>query len=324
MSPQKALITGGAGFVGSALTRLLAAKGWDVLVYDQLRPGKVEFLPTDAPNVQLVQADILDEARLTDVLREFAPAVVFHLAAIHYIPYCNAHPLETMRINVEGSEAVFRACRATNIPRVVFASTAAVYPPQAGPLHESIPAAPMDIYGYTKLFGEQLAEWHQQQTRNTVAIARLFNVYGPRETSPHLIPQLLEQLVDGLEELQVGNLEPKRDYVYVDDIARGLYELAVVPVAEPNTLLRANIGTGREYSVREVLDALQQVTGRTLRIIQDPARMRPSDRPNLQSDPTTLRELVGWAPDTDFVEGLRRLYAWEMEQRNATKTPVSA
>ena len=323
MSERKALITGGAGFVGSALTRLLDAKGWEVLVYDSLRPGKREFLPADRPNVTLEVGDILDEARLTEVLKAAQPEVVFHLAAIHYIPYCNAHPLETMRVNVEGTEAVLRACRAAGIPRVVFASTAAVYPAQAGPLHESITPAPLDIYGYTKLFGEQLAEWHQRQTGTTVAIARLFNVYGPRETSPHLIPQLLEQLVEGIEELQVGNLEPKRDYVYVDDIARGLYELGVLAVQNPNTLLRANIGTGREYAVHEVLEALQQITGRRIKIVQDPARMRPSDRPNLQSDPTTLRELVGWAPDTDFTAGLADLYRWAMEQREAEARLVS-
>lgn len=317
MTTRKALITGGAGFVGSALTRLLAAHDWDVLVYDSLNPGKRAFLPEDAPNVTLEVGDILDEPSLTRVLQGFAPEVVFHLAAIHYIPYCNAHPLETIRVNVEGTEAVFRACRAAGVPRVVFASTAAVYPARPGPLHESLPPGPLDIYGYTKLFGEQLAEWHQKQTGSTVAIARLFNVYGPRETNPHLISQLLEQLVEGSDELLVGNVGPKRDYVYVDDIARGIYELGTVAVADKNTLLCANIGTGREFSVGEVLEALQEITGRRVTVVQDAARMRASDRPNLQSDPSTLRGLVGWAPDTDFRVGLAELYRWSLEQREA-------
>lgn len=314
MSNRKAVITGGAGFVGSALTHLLAAQQWDVLVYDSLKPGKREFLPLDQPNVQLEVGDILDEAHLTNVLREFQPEVVFHLAAIHYIPYCNAHPLETIRVNVEGTESVFRACRATKIPRVVFTSTAAVYPAQAGPLSESIPPTPLDIYGYTKLFGEHLAEWHQQQTGATVAIARLFNVYGPRETSPHLIPQLLEQFAVGVNQLLVGNLEPKRDYVYVEDVARSLFQLGTLVVSNPNTLLRANVGTGNEYSVRDVLNMLQEISGHPINIVQDPARMRPSDRPNLQSDPSALRALIGWAPDKDFRTGLVELYRWTIDQ----------
>jgi UDP-glucose 4-epimerase len=318
MELRRALVTGGAGFVGSALVRLLADNDWQVTVYDALKPGKVEFLPKDAPHVELVVGDILDEANLTQVLADVAPEVVFHLAAIHYIPYCNAHPLEAIRVNVEGTESVFRACRAAKIPRVVFASTAAVYPAQSGPLSIDLTPGPLDIYGYTKLFGEQLAEWHQQQTKSTTVIARLFNVYGPRETSPHLIPQLLEQLVQGVERIQVGNLEPKRDYVYVDDIARSLYELAILKLENPDILLRANICTGKEYSVREVLDALQQITGRTIEIVQDPTRMRPSDRPNLQGDTTALRTLIGWAPDTDFHEGLAGLLEWTLQQQSVS------
>ena len=316
----RAVVTGGAGFVGSALVRLLLANGWEVTVYDKLNPGRRDYLPDNQANLTLEVGDILDEVHFTDTLRQVRPLVVFHLAAIHYIPYCNAHPLETIRVNVEGTESVLRGCRAVETPRVVFASTAAVYPAQAGPLHEAIPPGPLDIYGYTKLFGEHLVESHQRETQRTAVIARLFNVYGPRETSPHLIPQLLDQFIEGITELQVGNLEPKRDYVYVDDVARSLYELAVLPV-ETNTLLRANVGTGIERSVREVIDALLKISQRDVQIVQDPARVRASDRPNLQSDPSRLRSLVGWAPDTDFYQGLSGLLEWTLARRD-TQTGV--
>jgi UDP-glucose 4-epimerase len=311
----KAVVTGGAGFVGSALVRLLLAKGWEVTVYDKLNPGRRDYLPDGQPKLSLEVGDILDEVQITETLRRVQPSVVFHLAAIHYIPYCNAHPLETIRVNVEGTESVLRACRAAETPRVVFASTAAVYPAQAGPLSETMTPGPLDIYGYTKLFGEYLVESHQRETKRTAAIARLFNVYGPRETSPHLIPQLLEQFIEGISELQVGNLEPKRDYVYVDDVARSLYELAVLP-CETNTLLRSNVGTGTERSVREVIDALLAISKREVQIVQDPARVRASDRPNLQCDPTRLRSLIGWAPDTDFYQGLAGLLEWTLARRD--------
>lgn len=316
MTTRKAFVTGGAGFVGSSLVRRLSNNGWQVRVYDALKPGKQEFLPKDAPNIELYHGDILDEARVAQAVAEFAPEVVFHLAAIHYIPYCNAYPLETMRVNVEGTESVLRACRAAAIPRVVFASTAAVYPAHAGPLHEAMPPEPLDIYGYTKLFGEQLVEWHQRQTKCSAVIARLFNVYGPRETSPHLIPQLLEQVVQGAEELLVGNIEPKRDYVYVDDVARSLYDLAEAAGSHPGQLLRSNVGTGKEYSVREVLALLQEITGNEVSIVQDPARMRPSDRSNLCADTSTLRSLIGWAPSTDFRQGLRGLLEWTVSHKD--------
>lgn len=307
---RRALVTGGAGFIGSSLVRHLLAHGWAVTVYDKLNPGRRDFLPDD-PNVELVVADILDEQAFSAALDGAKAEIVFHLAAIHYIPYCNAHPQEAMRTNVDGTEAVFRLSKAAGVPRVVFCSTAAVYPSATGPLHEvKTPTAPLDIYGFTKWFGEELADWMARDGETRFAVGRLFNVYGPRETSPHLIPALLKQMIEGLNTLKVGNLEPKRDYIYVEDMARALYELGVLPDwgrAEP---IRANLGTGTEHSVREVMTGLAAVSGVDLTLEQDPARMRASDRPNLLADVSTLRSLVGWTPETDFRTGLEKLYAW--------------
>ena len=305
---RRALVTGGAGFIGSQLMRQLVGEGWGAVAYDSLKPGRRDFLPEGA---ELMVGDILDEATFGAALERSRPDVVFHLAAIHYIPYCNAHPQEAMRVNVDGTEAVFRKCVEAKVPRVVFASTAAVYPAHDGSLSEqSTSPAPLDIYGFTKLFGEQLAEWMHGQGDTSFAIARIFNVYGPRETSPHLIPALLKQMIGGLNEIKVGNIEPKRDYVYVDDMARGLYGLGALPLGRTATPHRANICTGQEHSVHEVLQGLQQVTGRDLTVTQDPARMRASDRPHLLGDNTRLRDLLGWAPDTHFLDGLARLTRW--------------
>ena len=307
---RRALVTGGAGFIGSALVRRLLAEGWAVTVYDKLNPGRRDFLPDDA-NVELIVADILDETAFAAALESRKPEAVFHLAAIHYIPYCNAHPQEAMRTNVDGTEAVFRLCKAANVPRIVFASSAAVYPSAAGPLHEvRTPPAPLDIYGFTKWFGEELADWMSKDGDTRFAIARLFNVYGPRETSPHLIPALLKQMIEGLNTLKVGNLEPKRDYIYVDDMARGLYELGVLADWGRQEPIRANLGTGQEHSVRDVMTGLAAVSGVDLTLEQDPARMRASDRPNLLADVSTLRSLVGWTPQTEFHAGLEALYTW--------------
>lgn len=310
---RRALVTGGAGFIGSQLMRQLIGEGWSAVAYDALKPGRRDFLPEGA---ELVVGDILDETAFGAALERWRPDVVFHLAAIHYIPYCNDHPQEAMRVNVDGTEAVFRKCVEAKTPRVVFASTAAVYPAHDGPLVEDVtPATPLDIYGFTKLFGEQLAEWMHGQGETTFAIARIFNVYGPRETSPHLIPALLKQMTEGLNEIKVGNIEPKRDYGFVEDMARGLFGLGALPLDRTPTPHRANICTGREHSVREVLEGLQHVTGRTLTLMQDPARMRASDRPHLLGDNTRLRGLLGWAPDTDFIDGLSQLTRWAEAHR---------
>jgi UDP-glucose 4-epimerase len=310
MVERTVVVTGGAGFIGSALVRALLRDDWKVIVYDSLNPGRADFLP-ESDDVHLVQGNILDEAAFGALLDAHKPEIVFHLAAIHYIPYCNAHPQDAMNTNVDGTEVVFRLSRAAGVRRVVFASTAAVYPPHTGPLSETLtPAAPMDIYGYTKWFGEQLADWMGRQGGTEFVLARFFNAYGPRETSPHLIPSVLKQIIEGQTTISVGNIEPKRDYVFVDDLAKCLTLLGAIPVPSETGVVRANIGTGSEYSVRDVLETLRSATGAALEIRQDPSRMRASDRPNLLADTQQLKSLIGWTPDTPFFDGMRGLVEW--------------
>lgn len=306
---SRALVTGGAGFVGSALVRMLLAANFTVTVYDWLKPGRADYVPE---GVELIVADIRDEESFRKAVEKTEPDIVFHLAAMHYIPDCDRDPQQAMRVNAEGTEVVIRVADQLKVPRVVFCSTAAVYPPLDVPLSEAaVPPGPMDIYGYTKVFGEDLIRWRQKKSETKFAIARLFNVYGPRETSPHLIPAILKQMIAGVDSIKVGNIEPKRDYVYVDDIAMGLFKLGTTEF--PQTCewpVCANLSTGHEHSVREVLEALQVVTGRSLTLEQDPSRMRASDRPHLCGDNSHLRELVGWAPDRSFMDGLKDLVVW--------------
>ena len=312
MAVRSAIVTGGAGFVGSALARALIADGFSVTAYDSLRTGREEFLP---PGANLIVADIRDEARFRETVELVKPDVVFHTAAIHYIPYCDGHPQETMQVNVEGTEIIVRVSDELKVPRVVFCSTAAVYPAHNEALSESsTSAAPMDIYGYTKWFGEQLIAWKQKKSGTRFVIARLFNVYGPRETSAHLIPAILKQILEGVTKIKVGNIEPKRDYVFVDDVAKSLLKLGVTQFDGPNDQpICTNVCSGIEHSVREVLQDLQTVTDQMLELEQDPARMRASDRPHLLGDPERLKAIVGWGPDTEFHAGLKALVTWAKE-----------
>lgn len=309
MPQRRAFVTGGAGFVGSALVERLLREHWQVLVYDNFSTGKEIHLPPNSTQFQSVTGELHD-AMLNSTLVALEPDVVFHLAAIHYIPYCNAHPAETVRVNVAGTAALLDACAQTSPDRIVVASTGAVYPIQDGALPETLPPEPTDIYGVSKHMTEQLVEWFQRRTGIDSVIARLFNVYGPRETNPHLIPEVLEQIVAGARAVQLGNLEPKRDYVYVADVAAALCGLASVPTERVGGLLRVNIATGAEFSVREVIQAIQDNLDEPVEIVQNPARMRPSDRPHQLGDVTLLRDLLGWTPSTDLAGNLRETIAW--------------
>jgi UDP-glucose 4-epimerase len=300
---ETVLVTGGAGFIGSALCRALVTRGSRVFAYDSLRFGQRDLLPAD-PRCVLVEGDVRDAGALRRVLRDTAPQAVCHLAAIHFIPYCNAHPDEAMDINVNGTRQVLEACREVRPERLLFASTAAVYPAEDGPFTEEHAPGPIDIYGTSKLEGEALVRRFATETTIPTVIARLFNAFGPRDTNPHLIPDVLAQLVDG-DTVRLGNLEPIRDYVYLEDLAAALVALLD---ARSEGCAVFNVGSGQGRSVREVLAAFEAAIGRPLRVVQEPARVRNVERPRLVADTGKLRE-TGWQPRVGFQEGIRRLTA---------------
>lgn len=300
----KALVTGGAGFVGAALVRYLLNIDYEVVVYDNFFCGKREHLAWRGPNLKVIEGDVLDAEKLSQTVFEFAPDIVFHLAAIHYIPYCNAHPRQTLRVNVEGTAAVLEACKQTPPQRLFFTSTAAVYPISSDPISEETMPNPLDIYGLSKWFGEQLVTQFCAETDVRCVIARLFNVYGPGETNPHLMPEIVRQLKAQGNTVRLGNLEPKRDYVFVEDVVRIVHALTMFDGQASPKLICSNVATGREYSVHDIVKIFAAVLQREIIIQQDPTRLRPSDRLHLCGDITRLQEYVGLQPLFDLQTGI--------------------
>ena len=303
MENKSAFVTGGAGFVGSHLTSKLLKRGKTVIVYDNFSTGKREFLPSKHRGLKIVTADLLDAEYLKKTLLEFKPSVIYHLAAIHYVPYCNANPIETVMVNVAGTEAVLEACRNIEIEKFIFASSAAVYPIKDTLNFEDDPIFPCDIYGNTKYFGEHLVRTFHESTGVPCVVARLFNIYGPHETNPHVIPAILEQLQNGTE-IQLGNLDPKRDYIYVDDVVD-----ALIAIAEnsSDSFEVFNVGTGEEYSVEELVDIVGKICELNIQIKQDEQRKRKSDRLHLVADISKIKNLIGWKPKFGIYKGLESL-----------------
>lgn len=296
------LVTGGAGFVGSHVTQRLVDRGATVDVVDSLFAGKREYVPEKAT---LHEVDIRDRDELTEAVHEIGPDVIVHLAAIHYIPYCNENPEEAFDVNVMGTRHLLEAARGLeSLERVVYTSTAAVYPPRDDPHAEADTTGPMDIYGRTKLVGEDLLEQFTTETGVPGAAIRLFNVYGPNETNPHLIPAILEQVEDGSQYVELGNLSPKRDFVYAGDVADAVLILA----RDFDDGYRAyNVGTGEAWSVREVAEEVGAALGDELTVEQAQERVRESDRPHLCADISRIESETDWSPETEFVDGLRAL-----------------
>ncbi|MEM7367607.1 MAG: GDP-mannose 4,6-dehydratase [Bacteroidota bacterium] len=303
MTEKKILITGGAGFIGSAVVQELQDHGHEVFVIDDLSFGNRSFIHVS--DSHFYQEDIRNNNRMASIIQDIQPQWVIHLAAIHFIPYCNQHPYEAFDINVRGTMQLMDVLAQTpSVEKVFFASTAAVYPIHDVATPETLPPHPLDVYGLSKLTGERLCrEFHLSSGIPTV-ICRFFNAFGPRETNPHLIPEIQKQLLEGKRTIKLGNLEPKRDFIHTSDMAVAVRMLLEQFSKGIDTF---NLGQGMEYSVREIVAAFERQLGETITIEQDPNRMRPSDRGHLLSDNQKLKDLTGWRPKIGIDEGIATL-----------------
>ena len=297
---MRVMVTGGAGFIGSCLVNELLLNDIDVLVFDNFSTGKKEFLPIPHQGLKIVEGDIVDHPQLLQAAQAWQPDVVVHLAALHYIPYCNKHCRETIRVNVEGLQSVLEVCRACNVARIVFASSAAVYAISDEANQESNPPDPIDIYGLSKWFGERLLWQFHQETGVSCLAAPLFNVYGINETNPHVIPAILEQ-VEQAKDIELGNVEACRDFIFVRDVALAL--LALVN-AESQPFGIFNVGSGREYSIRDVVAVCEGIVQRPLSIQTVESRQRKQERWHLWADISHIKETIGWQPQYDLRTGL--------------------
>jgi UDP-glucose 4-epimerase len=300
----RVLVTGGAGFIGSAVVSRLLAGGCEVAVVDNLTAGTRRSLPSEwTTHFTFFEQDLVDRTGLQQIVFEFEPEACVHLAAVHFIPQCTAHPAATIETNVLGTQNLIDALLATGrCARVVFASTADVYQADLSAHDENAALSPNNIYGVSKLCCEQLLRIASSGGRLTPVVARLFNVYGPGETNPHILPEMVDQLLVG-SELVLGNLTPRRDYVFVEDVA----DVLVALTASTSDMSLVNVGTGRSLSVSDLVEIASALLDRPLTMSQDPKRTRQIDRPNLQADVRRLRRVFPWATRTTFEAGFHSL-----------------
>jgi len=284
---MKTLVTGGAGFIGCAVIDKLQREGDEIFVIDNLSFGKREFINID--DAHFFQADILDAKAIDNIFNAVRPNRVIHLAAVHFIPYCNQHPFESSNINIRGTIHVLDACKKYQVQKVFFASTAAVYPIYDEAVSENHPTGPMDIYGLSKLTGEHLCNEFHLQTGVPVIICRFFNAFGPNETNPHLIPEIQNQINAGLRKIKLGNLTPKRDFIHTSDMANAVHSLMSY---DSKGIDIYNLGRGIEYSVTEIVDAFSRQLGEKIEIEVDESRVRKVERMHLLADVSKLKSTL--------------------------------
>lgn len=300
---MKILITGGAGFIGSAIVPRLLEEGHAVGVIDNLSFGRRELLAIS--DSCFFQADIRDAEQMESIVAEFKPEVLIHLAAIHFIPYCNEHPFESSDVNIRGTINLVEACkRAGTVKKFLFASTAAVYPISDVAVGENFSVNPLDIYGLSKLAGERICHEFFLETNTDTIVCRFFNAFGPNETNPHLIPEIETQLKQGLRTIKLGNLSPKRDFIHTHDMANAVN--ALLNLREPGYQV-FNLGRGIEYSVTEIVAAFERQLGEKITVEVDERRVRKVERMHLLADVSKLKTKTGWEPKWGIDEGIRHL-----------------
>ncbi len=308
---MKLLVTGGAGYIGSIVARHLLESDHEVVILDNLRQGHREAVPADA---KLVVADLLDREVLDAAVDDGFDAVL-HFAALALVGESGTHPERYYRTNVTGTLNLLEAMQGAGVERLVFSSTCAVYgQPDEVPIPETAPTRPENAYGRSKLAVDwMIGDFCQAHGLGAVSL-RYFNVAGAsgdigedHEPETHLIPNILRAALGANPDVQIfGTDYPTpdgtaiRDYIHIDDLAAA--HLLALDATRPGEHRIFNLGNGSGFSVREVIEATQKVTG--VEVNAREADRRPGDPPMLVAAADRIRSELGWAPRKPKLEDM--------------------
>ncbi len=319
MSGRRVLVTGGAGYIGSHTCKMLAAHGVAPITYDNLVAGHRDAVRWGP----FVQGDILDAGRLTATLAEHRPEAVIHFAAFAYVGESVEDPAKYYRNNVAGTLSLLDACRATGVTNVILSSSCATYGiPQRLPIDERERQQPINPYGRTKLMMEEVVADYAAAYGIRYAALRYFNAAGAdpdgelaerHDPETHLIPRALMAAAGSIPHLAVFGDDYEtddgtcvRDYIHVTDLARA-HVLAADRLAKGGDSIAVNLGTGRGVSIREILAAVERVTGRAVPVVAGPRRA--GDPPVLVADPALARRTLGFTADLSDIDTIVRTAA---------------
>ena len=301
---MRCLVTGGAVFIGAALTDRLVRDGHHVRVLDDLSAGDPARVH---PNALFTRGDVRDRPKLWTLLQ--GVDCVFHLAARVSVQESVLYPREYNDVNVGGTVSLVEAIRDVGVKRVVFASSATVYGPQeVQPVREDCWPHPLVPYAVSKLAAEYyIFALGELNNIETVAL-RIFNAYGPGQRVPPahapVVPLFVKNVLSSASVVVHGDGSQTRDFIYIDDVVDALIAAAAAPGVNRMIL---NVGSGSETSIQQLIATVSQVTRRRPDVITNPQQSGGSDR--LVADLTRARQLLGYQPKVSLKEGLRRLLA---------------
>ncbi len=311
------LVTGGAGYIGSATAEALIKNGHSVTVYDSLATGHRSALPK---GTQFVKADLEDRKQLEEVLASEKYDAVMHFAAFIEAGESMRDPGRFYHNNLVNSLGLIEATICAGVKHFVLSSTAAVYRSSDQPLTEESPLGPTNVYGHTKLMTEQALDWYRQIHGLHFAALRYFNACGAlpgrgeaHQPESHLIPLVLRVALGQSEAVHINGTDYPtpdgtciRDYIHIADLVSA--HLLTLDALNEYDRLIYNLGSGNGYSVREVIDTARQVTGHPIPVVESPRR--PGDSPRLVASSHKIQRELGWKLNHDNLQDIVAS-AWE-------------
>ena len=320
---MKVLITGAAGFVGSHLTEKCVELGYEVKAFTHYNSknswGWLESSPY-LKNIEVISGDIRDFDSVSAAMQ--GVDTVFHLAALIGIPYSYVSPLAYVRTNVEGTYNVLQSAKMLGTKNVLVTSTSETYgTAQRVPMDELHRMVGQSPYSASKIGADNLAVSYFRSFELPVKIVRPFNIYGPRQSARAIIPSIIIQILKGVTQLKLGNVEPTRDLTFVKDTVDGFLEIAK---QEKFNGEYVNIGMKQEISVRALVHTIAHLMKTKVEIVSDTQRVRPaqSEVERLFCENKKLRDSTNWAPKYDLEKGLTETIEWLKHNQNQYKDDI--
>jgi len=318
----RVLVCGGAGYIGSNMTAMLTAEGHKPIVFDNLSKGHRAAVKS----VEFIKGDLANYKLLVNTLRKYKIEAVMHFAALIEVGESVQMPLKYYRNNVSCTQNLLSAMEAAGVEKFIFSSSAAVYGiPKKVPITEDSLKEPINPYGQTKLAVENMCHYQSKAGKLRYATLRYFNAAGAgsncalgedHRPESHLIPRVIKAATGKLPQINIyGTDYPTpdgtciRDYIHIEDLCRA-HLLALDKLNQSSELIY-NLGNGKGYSVREVIDTVKKVSGKDFKVVE--SDRRPGDPPVLTSDATKATNELGWK--TEFPE-LEKIVATAWQWHN--------